>query len=114
MCEGWPEHAQFAYPLIPLHTCGLFHCYIWTSSFDILGVSGLFRRFYSIFLRKILLANNVDPDQTPHDVASDLGLHCLSVNLFTDWLMGGVYDLLSHFLYIFRYTKWLFLRRPCQ
>ena len=21
--------------------------------------------------------NNVDPDQTPHDVASDLGLHCL-------------------------------------
>ena len=26
---------------------------------------------------KILLANNVGPDQTPHDVASDLGLHCL-------------------------------------
>ena len=23
------------------------------------------------------LANNVDPDQMPHDVASDLGLHCL-------------------------------------
>ena len=22
-------------------------------------------------------ANNVDPDQTPHNVASDLGLHCL-------------------------------------
>ena len=30
----------------------------------------------SYFLWKILLANNVDPDQTPHNVASDLGLHC--------------------------------------
>ena len=26
---------------------------------------------------KILLANTVDPNQTPHYVASDLGLHCL-------------------------------------
>ena len=25
-----------------------------------------------------MLANNVDPDQMPHYVASDLGLHCLS------------------------------------
>ena len=24
-----------------------------------------------------MLANTVDPDQTPHHVASDLGLHCL-------------------------------------
>ena len=24
-----------------------------------------------------MLANNVDPDQMPHSVASDLGLHCL-------------------------------------
>ena len=23
------------------------------------------------------MANNVDPDQTPHNAASDLGLHCL-------------------------------------
>ena len=29
-----------------------------------------------------MLANNVDPDQTPHDVASDLGLHCLPMILF--------------------------------
>ena len=27
------------------------------------------------------MANNVEPDQTPHDVASDLGLYCLSVTL---------------------------------
>ena len=25
--------------------------------------------------------DNVDPDQTPHYVASDLGLHCLSMTL---------------------------------
>ena len=28
------------------------------------------------------LTNTVDPDQTPHDVASDLGLHCLPITLF--------------------------------
>ena len=48
----------------------------WTSPFVILGVSGLFCCFYSIFE-----ANNVDPDQTPHHVASDLGLLCLPVTL---------------------------------
>ena len=46
----------------------------WTSPFVILGV---FFRFYSI-----LLANTVDPDQTPHYVASDLGLHCLPITLY--------------------------------
>ena len=29
------------------------------------------------FRWKILVANNVEPDQMPHDVASDQGLHCL-------------------------------------
>ena len=33
------------------------------------------------FLWKILLANNVDPDQNPHYVASDLGLHRLPMTL---------------------------------
>ena len=28
----------------------------------------------------ILLANSGDPDQTPHSVGSDLGLHCLSMS----------------------------------
>ena len=28
-----------------------------------------------------MLANNEDPDQTPHDVVSDLGLHCLPMTL---------------------------------
>ena len=30
---------------------------------------------------KILLAHTEDPDQMPHDVASDLGLHCLPMIL---------------------------------
>ena len=28
-----------------------------------------------------MLANGVDPDQTPHNVASDLGLYCLPMTL---------------------------------
>ena len=36
---------------------------------------------YSVFWRKILLANSVHPDQMPHYVASDLGLHCLPITL---------------------------------
>ena len=43
-------------------------------------MTGLLYRFHSIHC-KFLLANNVDPEQTPHDVASDLGLHCLSMAL---------------------------------
>ena len=33
------------------------------------------------FRWKILLANTGDPDQMPHYVASDLGLHCLPMTL---------------------------------
>ena len=45
----------------------------WICPFVILGVSGLFCHFYSIFDGKSL-ANIVDPDQMPHYVAADLGL----------------------------------------
>ena len=40
---------------------------------------------FILFCWKILLhvANTVDPEQTPHFVASDLGLHCLPMTLFT-------------------------------
>ena len=51
-----------------------------TSPFVILGLSSLFCRFYSVFDGKSL-ANSVGPNQTPHYVASDLGLHCLPVML---------------------------------
>ena len=40
-----------------------------------------FRGVESIFLWKILLENTVNPDQMPHHVASDLGLHCLPMAL---------------------------------
>ena len=50
------------------------------SSFVILGVAGLFSRLF-LFLKQILLADNVDPYQTPHHVASDLGLHCMHISL---------------------------------
>ena len=40
-----------------------------------------FNSFFFFFLMKKLLANNVDPDQTSHNVTSDLGLHCLPMTL---------------------------------
>ena len=51
----------------------------WMSPFVILWVSGLFCGFY--FWWQILLVNNVDPNQMPHYVASDLGLHCLPMTI---------------------------------
>ena len=44
------------------------------------GVGAILSLFF-LFLMEILLANNTDPDQTPHYVASDLRLHCLPVTL---------------------------------
>ena len=39
-----------------------------------------------------LFANSGDPDQTPHSVASDLGLHCLAITLLgaskLQWVKG--------------------------
>ena len=39
-----------------------------------------------------MLANNVDPDQMPHYVASDLGLYCLPMTLLQksrkEWVNG--------------------------
>ena len=32
----------------------------------------------------VVNANSVDPDQMPHSVASDLGLHCLPVSHLWD------------------------------
>ena len=64
-----------------LYTGGLFHCYMLDKSIcHFKGVQSILLLLF-IFLWKILLANNVDPDQMPHHVASDLGLHCLPVTL---------------------------------
>ena len=53
----------------------------WTSLFDILGMSGLFCHFYFIFFMEKPISKQCRPGQTPHCVASDLGLHCLAMNL---------------------------------
>ena len=43
-----------------------------------------------------LFANSGDPDQTPHDAASDLGLHCLPNTLFgvsrLKWILYQLYS----------------------
>ena len=59
------------------------------SLFVMLGVSGLYFTLF-FFLWKMLVAKNVGPDQTPHYVASDLGLLCLPWTLLqgsrSDWV----------------------------
>ena len=52
----------------------------WRSPFVILGVSDLFCLFYSIFDGNPV-SKHCRPDQTPHNVASDLSLHCLPMTL---------------------------------
>ena len=45
------------------------------------GVSGLISLLLCFIEISLCNANSVDPDQTPRSAASDLGLHCLPVNL---------------------------------
>ena len=46
-----------------------------------------------------LNANSVDPDQTPHSAASDLGLHCFPVSLSWDSRRIWVNGLKKRFIY---------------
>ena len=46
------------------------------------GVSFVFLISFIIEDIYTLNANNVDPDQTPRSVTSDLGLYCLPMSLF--------------------------------
>ena len=66
----------------PLHTGELFNCYLLDEFIcHSRGVGSiLLLLFY--FSWKILFVNNVDFDQTPHHVATDLGLHCLPMSLY--------------------------------
>ena len=59
----------------PLYTGELFHCYIIDKSISHFRGVTYFVAFI-LLLWKILLAYSIDPDQMPHKVASDLGLHC--------------------------------------
>ena len=68
---GHPASQISFYPI-----CGLFHCYLLDESICHFRDIRSILCFYSI-----LLANSVDPDQMPHNVASDLGLHFLFMTL---------------------------------
>ena len=46
------------------------------------GVWSISSLLFHFFLWNVLLANNVDPNQMPHYVASDLALHCLPMTLY--------------------------------
>ena len=65
----------------PLYIGGLFHCYMLDESTCHFRDADSILMFLFYFLWKILLANSVDPDQMPHYVASDLGLHCFPLTV---------------------------------
>ena len=72
--------------LNPLYTGRLFLCNMSDESIHrFRGVGSIWSLLFYFFLWKILLANSEDLDQTPHYVASDLGLHCLPMTLFRDF-----------------------------
>ena len=59
----------------------LIHCYILDISICHFRDFGSILLLLFYFLMEILLLNNVDSDQTPHNLASKLGLHCLPMPL---------------------------------
>ena len=54
---------------------------LWTGPFPVCGVSGWFLYSSCNVETSEFNANSADPDQMPHSVASDLGLHCLPMSL---------------------------------
>ena len=61
----------------PLYTVVIFHCYMLDESICHFRNRGsILSPSFFFFFMKILLANNVDPDQKPEYVAPCLGLHC--------------------------------------
>ena len=69
------------YCLHSLYTGGLFHCYMFDKSICHFRGAGSILWLLFYFKANILLANSVNPDQTPRYVASDLGLHCPPMTL---------------------------------
>ena len=57
---------------------------LWTCTFPVKEVSGLFLLLPWFTEIPVFYANSADPDQTPHNAASDLGLHCLPMPLLWD------------------------------
>ena len=63
----------------PLYTGGLFYRFMLDESICYFRGAGSVLSLLFYVWWKILLANNIGSDQTSHDVASDLCLHCLPV-----------------------------------
>ena len=58
--------------------CGLIYINIGSFHFSIRND----RLVFIVTMFPVLNANSVDPDQTPHSAASDLGLHCLLIPFY--------------------------------
>ena len=65
----------------PLYTGRLFHCYM-LNICHFRGIRSILSLLF-YYRWKILLANTIDPDQMPHYVVSDLGLHCFGFDPLT-------------------------------
>ena len=64
----------------PFMLNGISHRYQLEQSISVLRDVRWFFSFYSSFNRKLCKQTVGDPDQTPHSVASDLGLHYLPMS----------------------------------
>ena len=63
---------------------GIFYFHSSDWSISIYGMCGKFLLLPCFIEIPVFNAQNVDPDQMPHSVASDLGLHCLPMSLLWD------------------------------
>ena len=66
---------------------------LWTSTFQVEGLSGQFVFFNIIMFIEIpvIIVNSVNPDQKPRSVASDFGLHCLPMFILWDGRHKGLF-----------------------
>ena len=63
---------------------------IWMSPLLFLGALGVIFSFYLIFSMKLLVANSIAPEGTPHSAASHLGLSYLPMSHSKELKMPGL------------------------
>ena len=80
---SYPENgSQHNFNINPFMPNGLF--YLHTSDRSISSIRDVWLILIITIFNPLFYANSVDPDQTPHSAASDLGLHCLPISLLWD------------------------------
>ena len=86
---------------------------LWTSLFPIAGWLVTYYYYYVLYNISEINANNVDPDQMPHFVDSDLGLHCLPITLLVVsrqvWAYGVNLDEMPYKTVSEQHLHWLSL-----